>query len=130
MATEYGKRRAEIIAFLKGLDAREKLLALSYLGKDAEICAVAPNLHRLVYDMHRSHHQRDLLKAASVEQPVNLSLELLARRKGCQLERVVGPGDYWRIVFGPASFHMNKCGPGKSGLTRVQAMEALRALPD
>ena len=57
MATELGRRRAEIVTFLEGLGKREKLLVLAYLGHDAGICARPPNLANTVLDMRRLPQQ-------------------------------------------------------------------------
>jgi hypothetical protein len=131
MATEFGKRRAEIMTFLKGLSPREKLVVLSCLSNDAMICACVPNLARTVLDMHRSYFKLELLQLADTECP-SLNLEFLARRKGCRLERA-GQGDRWRILQAE-----NR--GGRSGIedfslksnifTRDQALEVLRSLPD
>jgi hypothetical protein len=42
VASESGRRRAEIFAFLKGLSAREKLVILAYLGAETGIAARMP----------------------------------------------------------------------------------------
>ena len=132
MATEFGKRRAEIVAFLKGLSAREKLVVLSYLSNDAAICARVPNLARAILDMHRSHHKLELLQLVETERP-NINLEFLARRKGCRLERVAGLADRWRIFRvhdRVTRLTAEEHGPKRSALTLGQALEELRALPD
>ena len=132
MATEFGKRRAEIMTFLKGLSEREKLVVLSYLSNDAAICARVPNLARTVLDMHRSYHKLELLQLAETEHP-NLDLEFLARRKGCRLERADGPGDRWRIL----QVDNRGCSTGieehclkRNTFTLKQALDVLRSLPD
>ena len=132
MATEFGKRRAEIMTFLKGLSAREKLVVLSYLSNDAAICARVPNLARAILDMHRSYYKLELLQLADTEHP-NLDLEFLARRKGCRLERAEGSGDRWRIFEVDdrgARLRIEERGAKRAALTRGQALEALRSLPD
>ena len=131
MSSELGKRRAEIVAFLGQLNNREKLIVLTYLANDAGIGARIPDLSKTVLDMHRAYHRVELLKSATENS--NLDLEFLARHKGYRLEPVEGPGDRWRIT--PAA---NRGGwPGAGGrltqstlLTRKQALDLLRSLPD
>ena len=130
--TEFAKRRAEIMTFLKGLNEREKLVVLAHLSNDAVISARIPDLARTVLDMHHAYHKLELLKLVEAEHS-NLDLEFLARRKGCRLERAEGPADRWRIV--QADKRGVRLGPGGSGtkpsaLTRKQALEKLRSLPD
>jgi hypothetical protein len=127
--TEFGRRRAEIMAFLGGLSEREKLIVLTYLSNDAAIGARIPELPRTVLDMRRSLHRAELLKLAADN--CNVDLQLLARRKGCLLEQ--RPGDRWRI----ASCTNRKTGlgiaiarPQQALLTRRQALDVLRSLPD
>jgi hypothetical protein len=132
MASEFGKRRAEIMSFLKGLDEREKLVVLTYLSNDAAISARIPNLARTVLDMHRAYHKFELLEFVEGEHS-NLDLEFLARRKGCRLEHAKGPGDRWRIVqAGDRGVRLGLVGSGpkRIALTRKQALEVLRSLPD
>jgi hypothetical protein len=132
MATELGRRRAEIVTFLKGLSEREKLLVLAYLSHDAGICARAPNLANTVLDMRRSHNRLETIQLARAEAS-NLDLEFLARRKGCRLERVVGQADRWRIFpvhDRVARTNAEERYPKRFALSPGQALEALRALPD
>ena len=132
MASELGRRRAEIMTFLKGLSEREKLVVLAYLSNDAGICARAPHLARTVLDMHRSYNEGQVIQLAATEAS-NLDLELLARRKGCRLQRVAGPGDRWRILPADdrgARLAIEEHGRRCNSLTLGQALEALRALPD
>jgi hypothetical protein len=125
MSTELGKRRAEIMAFLNELSAREKLIVLTYLANDSEISTRIPNLARTVVDMHRAHHRVELLKLATDNS--NLDLEFLARRKGCRLEPVEGRGDRWSVV--PAA-GVAGSRTQQTPLTRKQALDLLRSLPD
>jgi len=132
MATEYGTRRAEIMAFLKGLSPREKLVVLSFLSNDAAIYSRVPDLARSVLDMHRSYHKMELLQLVETEH-TNLNLEFLARRKGCRLERVVGVADRWRILRAHdrgVGLSVEADGQTRRPLTVGQALEALRALPE
>jgi hypothetical protein len=120
------------MTFLKGLSEREKLIVLAYLSNDAGICARAPHLASAVMDMRRSYNKRQVIQLAAAEAS-NLGLELLARRKGCRLQRVTGPGNRWRIF--PAEYRgfspcVEEQGPRRNSLTPGQALEALRALPD
>jgi hypothetical protein len=126
MANDFGKRRSEIISFLKGLNEREKLVVLAFLSNDGAIGARVPGLTASIVEMHRRHHKYDLLKLAEAKQPT-LDLGLLARRKGCKLERAVGLPDCWRIrrLAGNVARHLDR-----NTLTLRQALEALRALPD
>lgn len=131
MSSELGKRRAQIIEFLKELSTTEKLIALTYLANDAGISAHIPNLARIVLDIRRSHYRVELLKLATENS--NLDLEFLARRKRCRLEPVNGPGDRWCIV--PASGSDTRLGLGDSrkqriSLTRKQVLDFLHSLPD
>ena len=89
------------------------------------------NLGKTVLDMHRAYHRVELLKLATENS--NLDLEFLARRKGCRLEPVEGPGDRWRIT--PAANRGSWPGAGgrptqSTLLTRKQALDLLRSLPD
>jgi hypothetical protein len=132
MASEPGRRRTEIMTFLKGLSEREKLLVLAYLSNDAGICARAPHLASTVMDMRRSYNKGQVIQLAAAEAS-NLDLEFLARRKGCCLHRVAGPGNRWRIS--PAedrgvTLGSEGHGLSRNSLTLGQALEALRALPD
>ena len=131
MATELGRRRAEIMTFLEGLSEREKLLVLAYLSNDAGICARAPNLARTVLDMRRPTRLETIQLAGT--EASNLDLEFLARRKGCRLERVAGQADRWRIFQVhdrvARTTAEERC-PKRFALTPGQALEALRALPD
>jgi hypothetical protein len=131
MATDFGKRRAEIMTFVKGLSAREKLVVLSCLSNDAAICARVPNLARTILEMHRSYHKLEVLQLVETGRP-NLNLEFLARRKGCRLERAEGPGDCWCIFRADnRSVRLGiEHGPMRNALTCSQALEALRSLPD
>jgi hypothetical protein len=132
MASELGRRRAEIVSFLKGLSEREKLLVLAYLGNDAGICDRAPHLARTVPAMPRSFDKGQVIQVAAAEAS-NLDLELLARRKGCRLQRVAGGDHRWRI-FGAedrgVDTSFEEHGLRRNSLTLRQALEALRALPD
>jgi hypothetical protein len=113
------------MAFLSGLTAREKLIALTYLANDAGVSARIPDLARTVLDMHRAHHRVELLKLTT--QSANLDLEFLARRKGCRLEPVEGPGDRWRVM--PAA-NVGGARTQRASLSRKQALDLLRSLPD
>jgi hypothetical protein len=132
MTTEFGKRRAEIVSFLKGLSERERLIVLEYLSKDAVIRARVPELARAVFDLRRSCHTLKTLRLVQPEH-ATLDLELLARRKGCRLERAEGPADRLRIV-GPydrdATPGIDRHATSRRSLSRAQALEILRALPD
>jgi hypothetical protein len=126
MASEFGKRRNEIIAFLKGLNARERLVVLAYLSNDAAIGARVPNLAGSIVEMHRRYHKLELLKLAQTEHHT-VDLGLLARRKGCRLEGVAGLPDRWRIrrLHGDVARNLDQ-----DAVTLQQALETLRALPD
>jgi hypothetical protein len=126
MASEFGKRRNEIISFLKALNERERLVVLAYLSNDAAIGVRVPNLAASILEMHRRYHKLELLKLAETEHPT-LDLGFLARRKGCRLERAACQPDRWRIHH----LHDNVVRhPQQNALTLAQALEALRALPD
>jgi hypothetical protein len=127
MATEFGQRRVEILAFLKALSAREKVVVLSFLSNDATICARLPNLASAIQDMHRSYHKLELLQLAGTESS-NLSLEFLARRKRCRLERVGPHGDCWRILR--TDHRPIRVGLELTTFTQMQALDVLRSLPD
>ena len=121
---EFGRRRSEIIRYLGALTDREKLIALAYLANDRMIGARIPGLANTMMDMHRAHHRSALLKSVGAKS-CNIDLELLARRKGCRLEPVLGSPDLWHIVSGSSP-------PISSGpaLTPSEALITLRALPD
>jgi hypothetical protein len=106
-------------------------MVLTYLSNDAAICARIPDLASTVLEMHRAYHGLDLVKLAEAEHP-NLNLELLARRKGCRLERA-GPGDRWRIVRAggrPDTKGHRPAAREARALSRGQVLDALRSLPD
>jgi hypothetical protein len=128
--TEFGRRRTEIMAFLGGLSEREKLIVLTYLSNDAAINArIAPELASTVLDMRRSLHRAELLKLAADNS--NVDLQLLARRKGCRLEQ--RPGDRWHIASCSnrnAGLGIAVARPQQALLTRRQALDVLRSLPD
>jgi hypothetical protein len=131
MAGEFGRRRAEIIAFLKGLSERERLVALTYLSNDAAISAGVPDLARAVLGMHRSCYRRELLQL--VDKGPNLDLRILARRKGCRIQRVVGPQERWRIIPSHAPLPQqagSAHGPRQDAITPIELLEVLRSLPD
>jgi hypothetical protein len=125
---EFGRRRSEIVRFLGALTDREKLLALAYLANDRMISARIPGLANTIMDMHRAHHRSALLKSVGTTS-CNIDLELLARRKGCRLERALGSTDLWRIV---SDCSAKSAPPISSGpaLTPTEALLTLRALPD
>jgi hypothetical protein len=125
MTNEPGRRRAEIMTFLGQLSGREKLVALAYLANDAGISARIPDLARTVQEMHRAYHRVELLKITTERS--NLDLQFLARRKGCNLRRVEGPGDRWRII--PAASR-GSVRAQRAPLSREQALDLLRSLPD
>jgi hypothetical protein len=132
MATEFGKRRAEILTFLKGLSAREKLVVLSFLSNDAMICTRVPNLALAILDMHRSYHKLELRQLVESEHS-NLNLAFLARRKGCRLERIGSQGDSWRILRAghvPVRLSMGEHDLERNTFTPKQALDVLRSLPD
>lgn len=132
MTTEFGKRRAEIVTFLKELSDCEKLIVLEYLSKDAVIRAHVPDLARTVFDLRRSCGPLRAVRLIEPGQP-NLDLELLARRKGCRLERAGGPADRLRILGADdrgAVPGIEEHTTSRQSLSRVQALEVLRALPD
>ena len=132
MTREFGKRHAEIMSFLSGLSEREKLVVLTYLGNDPAISARIPNLARTVLDMHRAHHRAELLKLVETEHH-NLELAFLARRKGCRLVRATGVEDRWCILSTHDQSPRQRttgCGLERNSLTRVQALQVLRSLPD
>jgi hypothetical protein len=124
--TDFSARRTEMMTFLRGLSSSEKLVALAYLSNDPAIGARVPNLASAILEMHRHYHKRELRRLAETEQPI-IDLRLLARRKGCRLERVFGLPDRWRIhrLQGNIARH-----PHHNALTLTQALEALRALAD
>jgi hypothetical protein len=123
MAAGFGRRRAEIVTFLKGLNDREKLAVLEFLSNDPMIRPKAPDLGGTVLNLRRSCRNLTLVHAAEAERS-SLDLEFLAQRKGCRVERVEGPVDRWRI-------HGADDPSGQSRpLTTGQALEILRALPD
>jgi hypothetical protein len=128
MATEFWKRRAEIMTFLKGLSEREKRVVLLYLCNDASI---APNLASKLAGIRHSCHEP---KSIQLAEGSNLDLAFLARRKGCRLERVVGAGDRWRIFIrghdDGDQLRIARHSQNRSALTLGQALAALRALPD
>ncbi len=109
MASEFGKRRNEIMSFLKALNEREKLVVLAYLSNDAAIGACVPNLAGSILEMHRRYHRLELLKLAETERPT-LDLGFLARRKGCRLERAAGLPGRWRIrrLHGNVARHLDQ----------------------
>jgi hypothetical protein len=125
---EFGRRRSEIVRFLGALTDREKLLALAYLANDRMISARIPGLANTIMDMHRAHHRSALLKSVGTTS-CKIDLELLARRKGCRLERALGSTDLWRIV---SDCSAKSAPPISSGpaLTPTEALLTLRALPD
>jgi len=128
---EFGKRRSEIINFLRELTDREKLVALTYLANDGSISARIPGLATTIMDMHRAHHRSEVLKSVGAKSS-KLDLELLARRKGCRLERAPGSRDLLRIVP-TADSRAQGTGVRRSAddlLTLAQALAKLRALPD
>jgi hypothetical protein len=132
MASEFGKRRAEIMSFLKGLSERERLVVLTCICNDPTISARIPNLARAVLEMHRAYHKNELLKLVEAEHS-NVDLEFLARRKGCRLQRVAGSSDRWCIRWVQANLARSRtegqC-QQNSALTLVEALDTLRALPD
>jgi hypothetical protein len=131
MSNEFGKRRAQIVAFLKQLSADEKIVVLTYLANDAGISARIPSLAKIALDMRRAQHRAELLTLASDNS--NLDLEFLARRKGCRLAPVNGAGDLWRIVpaaWRDARFGLDVSRTQQNSFTRKQALEFLRSLPD
>ena len=125
---EFGRRRSEIVRFLGALTDREKLLALAYLANDRMISARIAGLANTIMDMHRAHHRSASLKSVGTTS-CNIDLELLARRKGCRLERALGSTDLWRIV---SDCTAKSAPPISSGpaLTPTEALLTLRALPD
>jgi hypothetical protein len=125
---EFGRRRSEIIQFLGALTDREKLLALAYLANDRMISARIPGLANTIMDMHRAHHRSALLKRVRAKR-CNIDLELLARRKGCHLERALGSTDLWRIVSDSSTKFAPPISSGPA-LTPTEALITLRALPD
>ena len=132
MTTEFGKRRTEILAFLKTLDKREKLVVLSFLSNDATICARVPNLASAILDMHRAYHKLELLQPVETEHP-RINLEVLARRKGCRVERIAEHGDCWRILrlgHGPVRLSLVDHGVQQTTFTLMEALDILRTLPD
>ena len=130
MTKEFAERRAKIIAFLTGLTPREKLIVLACLSNDATISARIPDLAKTVLDMQRAQHSLELRALAETARS-NLELRLLARRKGCRLEPSDGSADLWRIVYG-GDLHARilNSRPMESPLTRQQALDILRSLPD
>jgi len=132
MTKEFAERRAKIIAFLTGLTPREKLIVLACLSNDATISARIPDLAKTVLDMHRAQHSVELRALAETARS-NLELRLLARRKGCRLEPADRPADLWRIVY-PGDLHgrivSNTSRPMEAAVTRKQALDILRSLPD
>lgn len=125
---EFGRRRSEIVRFLGALTDREKLLALAYLANDRMISARIAGLANTIMDMHRAHHRSASLKSVGTTS-CSIDLELLARRKGCRLERALGSTDLWRIV---SDCTAKSAPPISSGpaLTPTEALLTLRALPD
>src|SRR6476469_9332814 len=124
-------RRMAMLTFLDGLSEREKLVALEHLAKDVGISARLPNFAKVVVEMHRARFKRELLDLPDRGHH-SLELSLLARRKGCRLERTGGSGDHCRIIYPQ---HHSERGDGlrrlsREGLTRRQALELLRSLPD
>jgi hypothetical protein len=129
MSNSFGQRRAEIMAFLNALTEREKLVALTHLCNDAAIAGRIEKLDRLILNMHRAHHRIELLELAT--QGSTLDLALLARRKGCRLERV--PGDRWRVIPPADCSARLSRRPGRVEIAAVpatQALDLLRSLPD
>ena len=132
MTNESAERRKKIIQFLNGLSQREKLMVLACLGNDTTIHAKIPDLTKTVLDMQRAHYRAELLTLAETERS-NLDLRLLARRKGCRLERNEGPADLWCIVpTDDPQMRIPYTGnrPRPAALTRNQALHILRSLPD
>jgi hypothetical protein len=131
MTNGFASRRAEIMAFLGGLSTREKLIVLTYLANDVGIGERISDLARAVLDVHRAHHRVDALKFT--RDSCNLDLEFLARKKGCRLEAVQGPGDRWRIIplldrGGIIDIALSRI--ERDSFTRKQALDLLRSLPD
>ena len=127
---DFGKRRSEIISFLRALTDREKLVALTYLANDGSISRRIPSLSIAIMEMHRAHHRSELLKSVQAEGS-SLDLELLARRKGCRLERAPGSPNLLRIVpTGNCRAWRQGASRPEEFLSRTQALAKLRALPD
>jgi|SRR5215813_3778795 len=132
MTNEFAERRAKIVAFLHSLTLREKLVVLTCLSNDAAISGRIPGLRQTVLDMQRAQYRVEL-RALAEPARSNLELRLLARRKGCRLEPADGSADLWRIVYGGdlhARILSNNSRPMESPLTRQQALDILRSLPD
>jgi len=132
MTNEFAERRRKIIGFLNGLSQREKLMVLACLCNDAAIHAKIPDLSQTVFDMQRAQYRAELLAMAEPERS-NLDLRLLARRKGCRLEPNEGPADLWCIVSTDEPQEPIPCvghHPKPAALTRNQALDILRSLPD
>jgi hypothetical protein len=132
MTNEFAERRRQIIAFINGLTQREKLVVLACLSNDAVISARIPDLAKTVLDMQRAQYRAEVLALAETERS-NVDLRLLARRKGCRLEAAEGSADLWRIVHAgsPHSWvPSNSSRPIERALTRRQALEILRCIPD
>jgi len=132
MTNEFAERRRKIIGFLNGLSQREKLMVLACLCNDAAIHAKIPDLSQTVFDMQRAQYRAELLAMAEPERS-NLDLRLLARRKGCRLEPNEGPADLWCIVSTGEPQKPIPCAgnhPKPAALTRNQALDILRSLPD
>jgi hypothetical protein len=133
MTNDFAERRRQIIAFLNGLTQPEKLLVLACLTNDAAIRARIPDLAenpaKTVLDMRRAHYRAEVLALAETGRS-NVDLRLLARRKGCRLEAAEGSADLWRIVYAgnPRPSHSSR--PIERALTRRQALEVLRCIPD
>ena len=129
MANDFGKRRTDIIAFLKALSDREKLVALTYLSNDPMIRTRIPNMATTVLDMHRSLNRQEILQSTRTDF-VSLDLTFLAQRKGCRLQRAAGRPERWWI-YGPSKSAPHGRGIDYGGaLTPAQALEVLRSLPD
>jgi len=132
MTNEFAERRAKIIGFLTGLTPREKLVVLACLSNDAAISARIPDLAKTVLDMQRAQHSVELRALAETARS-NLELRLLARCKGCRLEPADRPADLWRIVYAGdphGRILSNSSRPMEAAVTRKQALDILRSLPD
>jgi hypothetical protein len=95
VTSEPADRRADIAAFLKGLNQREKLVVLAYLSNDTMISARIPNLAAAVLEMHRSCHRLELLKLARGS---DSRLGHVLKRKARRPQRLADHMDRWRIL--------------------------------